>query len=164
MRTFTDEELAGLVACSKQVVDPPRREMRVDGKMKRNDMTLKSEDGKHAFRVFMRQSEEFPENFSVGLMYFPGEDPGSFQLVRCNGQHGGEKVHPHHALFHIHRSKADDINAGILEPRNIEQTNAYASFREALSYFCGMIQLERPDDYFPGLSQARLFPGDEVQL
>jgi hypothetical protein len=164
MRTFTDEELAGLVACSKLVVDPPRREMRVDGKMKRNDMTLKSKDGKHAFRVFMRQSEEFPENFSVGLMYFPGEDPGSFQLVRCNGQHGGEKVHPHHALFHIHRSKADDINAGILEPRNIEQTNAYASFREALSHFCAIIQLERPDDYFPGLSQARLFPSDEVQL
>ena len=112
----------------------------------------------------MRQSDEFPENFSIGLMYLPGEEPGSFQLVRCNGQHGGEKVHPHHALFHIHRTKADDINAGILEPRSIEETNGYASFREALSHFCAMIQMERPDDYFPGLSQTRLFPGDEVQL
>lgn len=164
MRTFTDEELAGLIACSKQVVDPPRREMRVDGKMKRNDMTLKSADAKHSFRVFMWQSDEFPENFSFGLVYVPGEDPGSFQLVRCNGQHGGEKAHPHHAVFHIHRSKADDINAGILEPRQIEQTNTYASFREALAHFCAMIQLEKPDDHFPGLSQSRLFPDDEVKL
>ena len=59
--------------------------MRLDGKMKRNDMTLKSTDGKHSFRAFLRQSEEFPENFSVGLVYQPGEEPGSFQLIRCNG-------------------------------------------------------------------------------
>ena len=159
MRTFTDDELAGLIACSKQVVDPPRREMRVDGRMKRNDMTLKSSDSKHSFRVFIRQSEEFPENFSFGLIYFPGDEPGSFQLVRCNGQHGGEKVHPHHAVFHIHRSKADDINGGILEPQQIEQTNGYASFREALAHFCTMINLEKPDDYFPGFNQGLLkFP------
>lgn len=164
MRTFTDDELQQLIACSKQVVEPPRREMRIDGKMKRNDMTLKSVDGKHAFRVFMRQSDEFPENFSVGLIYQPNEEPGSFQLVRCNGQHGGERVHPHHAVFHIHRTKADDINAGNMEPRNIEQTNAYASFREALAHFCRMVQLEKPDDHFPGLSQIRLFPEDEVKL
>ena len=162
MRIFTDEEFEGLVACPKQVVDPPRRDMRVEGKMKRNDMTLKSVDGKHSFRVFMRQSDEFMENFSLGLMYVPGEEPGSFQLIRCNGQHGGERVHPHHAVFHIHRSKADDINAGILEPRHIEQSTAYASFREALAHFCAIIRLENSDDYFPGLSQTRLFPEDEV--
>ena len=109
MRTFTDEEIASLVACPKQMVDPPRRDMRIEGKMKRNDMTLKSEDSNHSFRVFLRQSDEFPENFSIGLLYVPGEEPGSFQLIRCNGQHGGERVHPHHAVYHIHRSKADDL-------------------------------------------------------
>jgi len=88
MRTFTDDELESLILCPKQVDEPPRREMRLDGKHKRNDMTLKSMDGKHCFRVFMRQSEEFSENFSVGLVYLPSEEPGSFQLIRCNGQHG----------------------------------------------------------------------------
>jgi hypothetical protein len=97
-------------------------------------------------------------------MYQPNEEPGSFQLVRCNGQHGGERVHPHHAVFHLHRSKADDINAGILEPRHIEQTATYASFREALAHFCRMIQLERPEDSFPGITQTRLFPDDEANL
>lgn len=157
MRTFTDEELSNLVACPKQVLDPPRREMRVEGKMKRNDMTLKSVDGTHSFRVFLRQSDEFQENFSIGLMYVPGEDPGSFQLIRCNGQHGGERVHPHHGVFHIHRSMADDINVGILEPRYIEQSIAYASFQEALAHFCAIIQLERADEYFPGIKQIPLF-------
>jgi hypothetical protein len=161
MRTFSDEELAQLVACPKQMLDPPRREMRIEGKMKRNDMTLKSEDGRHSFRVFLRQSDEFPENFSIGLMYIPGEEPGSFQLIRFNGQHGGERVHPHHAVFHIHRSTADDINTGILEPRSIEQTTAYASFREALAHFCSKVRIERPDDHFPGISQAQLFPEND---
>lgn len=143
----------------------PRREMRLDGKNKRNDMTLKSVDGKHSFRVFIRQNEEFPENFSVGLVYQPGEEPGSFQLIRCNGQHGGERVHPHHAVFHIHRSKADDINAGILEPRQIDLAATFASFREALAHFCRLIKLEGPDDYFPGLSQTQfMFPEGETHL
>ena len=133
--------------------------MRLDGKMKRNDMTLKFADEKHSFRVFIRQSDEFPENFSFGLIYLPGEDPGSFQLVRCNGQHGGEKVHPHHAVFHVHRIKADDINGGILEPQQIDQTADYASFREGLAYFCNLINVEKADDYFPGLNQGLLdFP------
>lgn len=156
MRTFTDEELKSLVACPKKVIDPPRRDMRLDGKMKRNDMTLQSADGKHEFRVFMRQSDEFPENFSIGLMYLPNEETGSFQLIRCNGQHGGERAHSHHAVFHVHRSKADDINAGIMEPRHIEETNAYASFREALAHFCATVQVEKSDDHFPGLSQGLL--------
>lgn len=163
MRTFTDEELEELIACAKRVKNPPRREMRLEGKMKRNDMTLRSADGKHNFDAFMRQSEEFQENFSIGLTYHPGDEPGSFPLIRFNGQHGGERVHPHHAYFHIHRSKADDINAGILEARQIEETAAYASFREALAYFCTMIKLESADNFFPGISQTRLFPEDEVQ-
>ena len=90
MRTFTDDELAALINCSKQVVEPPRKEMLLEGKMKRNDMALKSVDGKHAFRVFMRQSDEFSEDFSIGLVYLPNEEPGSFILLRCNGKHGGE--------------------------------------------------------------------------
>jgi len=71
MRIFTDEEFEGLVACPKQVVDPPRHDMRVEGKMKRNDMTLKSVDGKHSFRVFMRQSD-FPGLKQIPL--FPRDE------------------------------------------------------------------------------------------
>lgn len=148
----------------KQVVEPPRREMRVDRLMKRNDMTLRSADERHVFSAFLRQSDVFAENFSIGLVYHPREEPGSFTLLRCNGQHGGERVHPHHAFYHIHKITAADLNAGILEPKRIEQTNAYASFRQALQYFCGLVAMQDAENYFPGLSQTRLFPGDEINL
>ena len=86
----------------------------------------------------------------------------SIDVIRFDAmdmKHGGEKVHPHHAVFHIHRIKADDINDGILEPQHIDQTTAYASFREALAHFCTLINVEKADDYFPGLHQGLLnFP------
>jgi hypothetical protein len=166
MRAFTDQELGSLITCSKQVVEAPRRDMRQDSKMKRNEMTLKSSTGKDEFRVFMRQSDDFPENFSIGLVYLPGEEPGEFILLRCNGQHGGTKVHPHHANFHTHRMKAEDLAAGIKEPRIIEEAKGYASFAEALRAFCQWIGLSNADTdiYFPSLNQGRLFPEDGAKL
>jgi hypothetical protein len=164
MRVFSDEELDDLTSCPKQIVDAPRREMRLDGKMKRNEMTLKSANGKHQFRVFMRQSDDFPENFTIGLVYLPNEEPGEVILLRCNGQHGGTKAHPHHASFHTHRMQAQDINAGIKEPRLVEQTGDYDSFGAAVRAFCQRIRLENGDQHFPGLNQRRLFPDEEAQL
>jgi hypothetical protein len=110
----------------------------------------------------MRQSEDFVENFSIGMIYQPGEEPGSFDLIRCNGQHGGERAHSHHALFHVHRARADDINAGILEARDIQQAENYASFREALAFFCRLIDMPTPDAYFPGITQIRLFEAGDL--
>ncbi len=164
MLSFTEQDLADLISCSKEVVDPPRREMKLEGKMKRNEMTLRSADGKHEFRVFMRQNEEFQENFSIGLTYVPREDPGEFVLIRYNGQHGGTKPHSHHAVYHIHRMLAEDLQAGVKEPRLIEQTDEYASFAEAVRAFCRRIRLEEGDRFFPGLIQRHLFPGEETEL
>jgi hypothetical protein len=136
--------------------------MRTEGKMKRKEMTLRSSDGSEAFRVFLRQSLEFAENFSLGLIYVPIGDPGSFALVRCNGQHGGTVSQPHHAYYHIHKCTADDLNDGILEPRRIEQTSAYASYLEALGYFLDMINLENAEVFFPGIRQRLLFNDDQM--
>ena len=66
---YTDEDLLQLISCQKRISQPPRKEMRAEGGYLRNDMELESLDGKHAFRAFMRQSRQFPENFSVGLDY-----------------------------------------------------------------------------------------------
>lgn len=161
-RVFTEDELNALIFCPKQIEVPPRREMRTEGKMKRNEMTLRSSNGSEAFRVFLRQSLEFAENFSLGLIYVPIGDPGSFALVRCNGQHGGTASQPHHAYYHTHKCIADDLNDGILEPRRIEQTSAYASYFEALGYFLDMINLENAENFFPGIKQRLLFDDDQT--
>jgi hypothetical protein len=160
--TYTDEDLTQLIACQKRITQPPRREMRTDGQMLRNDMELESIEGKHRFRVFMRQNRTFSENFSLGIDYLPKDDPGSFCLLRCNGRHGGNKVHPHHTNCHIHRGKADDINAGIRVERHIEAIGEYAAFLDALNFFLLQINVTSSDlsKYFPNVIQADLFGGE----
>jgi len=83
-------------------------------------------------------------------------------LIRCNGMHGGHKVHPHHLTCHIHRSKAEDVNAGLRVERHIEATNEYAALRDALRYFVMVVNIQEADlsQYFPGLAQGDLF-GEE---
>lgn len=156
---YTDEELTLLIGCPKRISQAPRREMRVEGQMLRNEMELEALDGKHSFRIFMRQSRLFAENFSVGIDYLPRDEPGSFCLLRCNGMHGGHKVHPHHLNCHIHRSKAEELNAGLRVERHIEPTTQYAAFRDALRYFLLLVNVQVTDlsQYFPGITQPDMF-------
>jgi hypothetical protein len=136
--------------------------MRTEGQMQRNDMELESLDGKHSFRVFMRQSLRFSENFSIGMDYLPKDEPGSFCLLRCNGMHGGHKVHPHHLHCHVHLSKAEDVNAGLRVERHIDPTTEYAAFRDALRYFLLRANVQSADlsQYFPSITQPDMFDGE----
>lgn len=160
--TYTDEDMTQLISCQKRITQPPRREMRTDGQMLRNEMGLESLDGKHSFHVFMRQNLIFSENFSLGIEYLPKDEPGRFCLLRCNGKHGGNKANPHHSNCHIHRSKAEDINAGIFMERHIEPISEYAAFRDALTYFLLLINIATADlaQHFPGIVQTELFGGE----
>lgn len=49
----------------------------------RNDFWAESTDGQYKFRIFLRQSAEFDEDFSIGLHYYPKDVekyfPGIFQ-------------------------------------------------------------------------------------
>ena len=68
-------------------------------------------------------------------------------------------MHPHHLTFHIHRSKAEDVNAGLRVERHIEATREYAAFRDALRYFVMVVNIQAADllQYFPGIAQEDLF-------
>lgn len=160
--TYTDNELTRLIGCEKRISQAPKKEMRTEGQMQRNEMELESLDGKHSFRVFMRQSLQFSENFSIGMDYLPKDGPGSFCLLRCNGMHGGHKVHPHHLHCHVHRSKAEDVNAGLRVERHIEPTTEYAAFRDALRYFLLRANVQSADlsQHFPGITQPDMFDGE----
>jgi len=154
---YTDEHLQSLIACRKRVVTRALKTMRMEGKQRRNDMTVESLDGLQRFHIFIRQSDEFEENFTIGLRYHAQDEARSFTLIRCNGKHGGQRLHPHHATFHVHRVTADDLNNGIDSERHIEETNEYASLQEALSYFFRLIELDDAESYFPGLHNQWLF-------
>lgn len=160
--TYTDDDLAQLISCAKRILQAPKKEMRTEGQMQRNEMTLESLDGRHQFRVYLRQSLQFSENFSIGLDYAPMDEPGTFCLLRCNSMHGAHRIHPHHLHYHIHRCKAEDVNAGLRDARHVEVTLEYAAFRDALSYFLVRVNVQLADrsQYFPGITQPDLFDGE----
>jgi hypothetical protein len=140
--------------------------MRSERGYQRNDMSLDSQDHKWRFSVFMRVNERFPENFSIGLVYSPRDEPGDLTLLRCNGPHGEHEnspmeSQPPHFGYHIHRARADVINAGLLPHKFAELTDAYASFQEALQYFLKLVNIIGAEAYFPTADQLPLFPPPE---
>ncbi len=162
MALLSQTEIQYLIGCQKVVSDPPRREMLLDRKSFRNDMRLTSRDGDHYFHAFFRQSEEFPEDFSVGLDYLPRDGSGSVCLVRCNGPHG-EHVNsiddpsPHHD-FHIHFARQENIEAGLRAEKYAENTKEFGTFQDAIRYFLQYCNIEDAERYFPfSSSQLELF-------
>ena len=154
MKEWTQGEIDGLVSCPKRITASPRREMVSERGSKRNSMELESADGEHRFRAFMRINEAFPENFSIGLDYIGAEPGGGFCLIRCNGPHEGAAAEVdqsgpgHHAGFHIHRAKAENLDQGFRAEKGAEMTKEYASYREALSYFLKECCIEGAGTHF----------------
>ncbi|MCR4317014.1 MAG: hypothetical protein NUW37_11775 [Planctomycetes bacterium] len=123
--------------------------MKREGGHWRNNFELESENASRRFRAFVRYNDAFNENFSVGIDYVPADEPGTVPLLRCNGPHGGTKIHEHHNQTHIHSIDAQDINDGVKVLRVIEETNKYSSWEEALLYFFDRANISNAEEYFP---------------
>lgn len=165
-RRYTQQEIDDLIGCPKVVSEPPKRDMKLDRGHLRNDMRLKSADGKLEFRVFMRRSEDLPENFSVGLAFLAKDGSGELVLLRCNGPHGGynesfDPDHPHWD-YHVHRASAEMIDAGLRPERTATINRDFASYEEAVQYFLGATNITDARTYFADLAQGILpFPTEE---
>jgi len=124
-----------------------------------------SKDVAGEFAVFMRQSEDFPENFSIGLTYQPKDGRQEITLIRCNGKHGifnsATNFNPSHSHwdFHIHRADAAPLDSGLKAERRATKTTEYASYEEALPFFLKLINLDEGDvrNYFPNDMQGEMF-------
>ena len=81
--TLTDAQIDDLLRVPKRVQNPASRE-RQDGKHLRRDFRVVSEDGRHEFVLFTRQSTIIKNGFSAGLRWRSktGEE---VILLRCNG-------------------------------------------------------------------------------
>ncbi len=162
MRDWTQEELDALVECPKVIITPPRKEMRPERGSLRNDFEVASKDGKQRFHVFVRQSESFAEDFSIGLIYVPSDEPGEIPLFRCNGQHGtlpsGRLEGESHFAYHVHWPSAEALVVGSEAWSRIEVTRDYASFHEALWHLISITHIGGAEAVFPRHSQLAL-PG-----
>ncbi len=162
---YNDNDIKALIGCAKDISEPPKKDMRLVGADWRNEMKLvASNDAAGEFTVFMRQSEDFPENFSIGLVFHPNDGRGEITLLRCNGQHGvynggsGDANHPHWD-YHIHTASEIAQDVGERAEKIAEKTVEYASFDEALQYFVKVVNLNQKDydKYFFKSKQPRLF-------
>jgi len=136
----------------KVIAQPPRREWDEERGSFRNDMALTSLDGAHAFTVFMRRNRDFPENFSIGLCYWPKDSARPIHLLRCNGPHGDinrARTPSNHFMYHIHPADAELLNAGLDPLGHSRVTTEYASDRDGIVYFCRRTNVNDFERYFP---------------
>ncbi len=157
---ITDAELAALISMPKVIVDAPKNSSSRATHIKKS-FTLESVDKQHSFGGFITQSQTFPENFSVGLTYYPKSEKGNYILLRCNGKHGLHEGIPHHAECHVHTTDAVSINSGMNTAHIATVTKNYITLEEAIQYYVEKINL-MPEDrrkYFPAPSgiQGGLF-------
>ncbi|MBI3195381.1 MAG: hypothetical protein HYZ34_13095 [Ignavibacteriae bacterium] len=153
---YTDELIATLIGCLKKITKPPSKNLKPDRGHLKNNFEVESEDGEHSFTCFIRVNEKFLENFSVGLDYVPKDEPGNVMLLRCNGPHGPHKVHDHHTFCHIHKATAETISKGLKPESNIEVTDGYSSYQEAIQYFLKLANIRDDEHFFP-TTQLSLF-------
>ncbi len=160
MSDMTQEEIDRLICCPKVISDPPGKEMTEDHGSLRNSMRLTAKEGQGEFLAFMRKNVAFPENFSIGLDYCARDGSGRICLLRCNGPHGEwiDDFHdprPHFG-YHIHRARAENIEAGFRAERGAEVTKEYASYQEALQHFVRLCHIEEAAKYFPEIERPFL--------
>ena len=166
---LTDDAIQELLRCPKIITRRPRRQMSVHGRHLRNDFELRSEDSTRTFYAFIRQSTEFPENFTVGMDYTSADDGARVCLIRCNGPHG-ETAHlsstpPHHFVCHVHMATASAIEAGLRPESFTAHAEEFTTLEEAIAYFCATCNIGEAELHFGFMDaernrQLRLF-GDE---
>ena len=160
---LTDDDIRDLISLPKVIEkrDPASGYYEASGHRRCNlDLRAKPESGE-TFRVFIRQSMRFIENFSIGLIYFTGDSRmGRVTLARYNGPHSEYSRDPdgHFAAPHIHRITEEEMSSGRHEPqeRHREITDRYTTFEQALWVFFADIAADGFQSHFPNLIQARL--------
>jgi hypothetical protein len=158
MSDYTEDDINYLIDCAKTIKEVPKRDMKEENRHRRNDMVVINSEGDE-FDVFIRQSLDFDEDFSVGLVY-RSKDGKRITLVRYNGQHEQSDKpfsdNPHFS-YHIHRATADNLNTGRFEKHPASITETYGSFDEAIGEFMKAARINDWQKYFPDAVSLSLF-------
>lgn len=163
---LTNSGIQALIESPKRIVHKnPLKGFREENRYFRCRLELESvSEEKKKFKVFIRQSVEFIEDFSIGLQYEINISLLKIvTLIHYNGPHGEISRHSdgHYAKPHIHRITAAEIASGSMMPQEKHRkiTDKYRSFEEALSIFFRDIGAINFVEHFPELRQTRLFNG-----
>ncbi len=144
------EDIDILITTPKKIIGSKSKELKIEGRHLKGDFELLSLDKKHFFRMFIRKSMEFPENFSIGLDYNPKTEKG-FPLIRYNGPHYVTedviKTEPHYG-YHIHKIKEEDIEKNVRKISFCAITDEFDSYEKALNSFIKKVNIINSSEYF----------------
>ena len=164
---ISNQEIKNLIECPKQIYKrDPKNKYREERGQKKADLFLHSEKNipcllkklntqetenldqspilkKLNFKIFIRQNQNFIENFSIGLVYSFLDFPKALNIIRYNGPHDSVRAEDnkrkgeHHPLPHIHTMTEEDINSGSSNPKPIklEITNKYILLKKGFYLF-----------------------------
>jgi hypothetical protein len=123
---ISEDFIQELIICSKNVIKADRRKMTLENRSYRNNLSLISLDKRFTYKMFMRRSDEFIEDFSVGLIWTNANKHIDINkdiiLLRCQGPHDGKKPYEcdcHHS-FHVHKISLNDIEENDIKSLRIE--------------------------------------------
>lgn len=157
---LTDDLINKFITEEKIIIEPPKKDFKEENQHLRNDFQLTSSDGERKYSVFIRKHIQFMENFSIGLV-FHSDEGTSYNLFRCNGNHGEivfDILNPRpHFGYHTHKITAELLDNNINDPKQSELTREYASYEQAMNYFCRYVNIIDAGKYFPGINQINIF-------
>ena len=112
MESINDTLLQEVLFCDKVAIRADRKKLSFANRHRRNNIYLVSENGKYEYKFYLRQSEDFLEDFSVGLIWTnPAND------------------------YHIHTITLDDFkDKRYQKPSGRVLTSAFSSFEQAIFY------------------------------
>lgn len=155
---ISPERLEALITAKKQITMPPKKEMIIDRKFKRNDFDAYSPTLHEYYHIFMRQNIDLPDNYSIGLM-LNRKDEKPIIIFRCNGPHGGNENSPHLFVTHIHKLNVENAKNDTFQETDTKETDEFSTFEDAAFFFfnyCGFDEIEM-QKYFPFLYNISLF-------
>ena len=150
----TQDFLDGLICMDKKILKAEKKRMYREHRHYRNNFELRSCEGGHLFRAFLRYSVKDAEDFSIGLTwtktipFIHANKP--VVLLRCQGPHDGADkfMADVHNSYHVHKSTAKDVNdCRYLKPSNRSPTSAFSSFQSALAYFAKKCSITNATEY-----------------
>jgi len=161
---LTDDQIDDLITCPKIITKCDRTSEVIKERHRRRDFDLQSKNKEHKFRAFFRQSIDFPDSFSVGLVYCIPENGESITLLRCNGKHGPTReIKNLHSYFHIHKATSKSIIDGKRPESEVEVTNSYGSYAAAKNYFIDYCRIINASDFVPNDAAKHLFDVEELE-
>jgi hypothetical protein len=139
---ITEQLLNRVIEAPKIAIKAKSKKMVLINRNHSNTIYLKSDDSEYGYRLVLRQSDTFIEDFSVALIWDNANTVSDINkdiiLVRYQGPHDGKVpvgTDEHHS-YHIHRITLEDIKEKRFnKPSNRQYTNRYASFEQAIKRF-----------------------------